>query len=108
MGISNVKATEQMNELIEDSQKIGLNSSKVIKTLSSNMKSMQSYSFAGGVKGMTNMAKQAVKMRLDVSDVLGMADKFYQPEAAIEAAANLQMLGGDSAEACGDPFETMY
>ena len=108
MGISNVKATEQMNELIEDSQKIGLNSSKVIKTLSSNMKSMQSYSFAGGVKGMTNMAKQAVKMRLDVSDVLGMADKFYHPEAAIEAAANLQMLGGDIAEAFGDPFETMY
>ena len=72
------------------------------------MKSIQSYSFAGGVKGMTEMAKQAVKMRLDVSDVLQMADKFYQPEAAIEAAANLQMLGGDIAEAFGDPFETMY
>ena len=37
-----------------------------------------------------------------------MADKFYQPEAAIEAAANLQMLGGDIAQAFGDPFETMY
>ena len=37
-----------------------------------------------------------------------MADKFYQPEAAIEAAANLQMLGGDIADAFGDPFETMY
>ncbi len=108
MGVGNIKATEQMSELIEESQKIGLNSSKVVKTLSTNMKSMQSYSFAGGVKGMTNMAKQAVKMRLDVSDVLGMADKFYQPEAAIEAAANLQMLGGDIAEAFGDPFETMY
>jgi hypothetical protein len=37
-----------------------------------------------------------------------MADKFYQPEAAIEAASNLQMLGGDIAKAFGDPFETMY
>ena len=47
-------------------------------------------------------------MRIDVSDVLQMADQFYEPEKAIEAAANLQMLGGDIAEAFGDPFETMY
>ena len=45
---------------------------------------------------------------MDVSEMLQMADKFYQPEAAIEAAANLQMLGGDIAQAFGDPFETMY
>ncbi|MCF7867043.1 hypothetical protein K9M18_06450 [Candidatus Woesearchaeota archaeon] len=108
MGISNVSATERMEELIVDSQKIGLNSSKVVKTLASNMKTIQQYSFANGVKGMTEMAKLAVKMRMDVSDMLGMADKFYEPEAAIEAAANLQMLGGDIAKAFGDPFETMY
>tara|TARA_R110002020_G_scaffold221722_1_gene429859 strand:- start:80 stop:2086 length:2007 start_codon:yes stop_codon:yes gene_type:complete len=108
MGVSNVKATARMQELIIESQEIALNSSKVVDVLADNMKSMQSYSFKGGVKGMTEMAKQAVKMRIDVSDVLGMADKFYQPEAAIEAAANLQMLGGDIAEAFGDPFETMY
>ena len=69
---------------------------------------MQNYSFAKGVKGMVAMAAQAVKMRADVSEILGMADKFYQPEAAIEAAANLQLLGGDIAKAFGDPFETMY
>lgn len=40
------------------------------------------------------MAKLAVKMRMDVGEMLGMAGKFYEPEAAIEAAANLQMLGG--------------
>jgi len=40
--------------------------------------------------------------------MLGMADKFYEPEAAIEAAAQLQLMGGDIAEAFGDPFETMY
>ena len=54
------------------------------------------------------MAKQAVKMRVDVGDILQMSDKFYQPEAAIEAAANLQLLGGDIAEAFGDPFQVMY
>jgi len=108
MGVSSQKMEEALMETYKESKAMGLNSTKVINTLQKNMKTLQSYSFANGVKGMTSMAKQAVKMRLDVSDVLQMADKFYQPEAAIEAAANLQMLGGDIAEAFGDPFETMY
>ena len=108
MGVSNLEASERMTKLVMESQKVGLNSSKVMKALSNSMNQMQGYSFVGGVRGMTEMAKQAVKMRIDVADVLQMADKFYQPEAAIEAAANLQMLGGDIAQAFGDPFETMY
>lgn len=108
MGVSNVEATERLQQVIIDSQNIGLNSSKVMKVLSSNMDKMSTYSFSNGVKGMTEMAKLAVKMRMDVGEMLGMAGKFYEPEAAIEAAANLQMLGGDIAEAFGDPFETMY
>jgi hypothetical protein len=108
MGLSSQQIEENILETYKSAQAMGLNATKVIKVLQQNIGAMQSYSFKGGVKGMTEMAKQAVKMRLDVSDVLQMADKFYQPEAAIEAAANLQMLGGDIAEAFGDPFETMY
>jgi len=108
MGISSQEMVNVLNSAIGSSREMGLNSGKVIKTLQSNFKMMQQYSFASGVKGMTEMAKQAVRMRVDVSEVLQMADKFYQPEAAIEAAANLQLLGGDIAKAFGDPFETMY
>ncbi len=108
MGISSQQMVNVLNSAIGSSREMGLNSGKVIKTLQSNFKTMQQYSFTSGVKGMTEMAKQAVRMRIDVSDVLQMADKFYQPEAAIEAAANLQLLGGDIAKAFGDPFETMY
>jgi hypothetical protein len=108
MGVGTAKATQKINEMVVSSQKLGLNASKVAKTLSNNFDRMSSMSFKGGVKGMTKMAQLAVKMRMDVSDMLGMAEKFYEPEAAIEAAANLQMLGGDIAQAFGDPFETMY
>jgi hypothetical protein len=108
MGVSNLDATKRMNDLIKDSQKVGLNSSKVVEVLADNMNAMQSYSFSRGVKGMTQMAQLGVKLRMDVSSMLQMADKFYEPEAAIEAAANLQMIGGDIAKAFGDPFETMY
>jgi hypothetical protein len=108
MGVSSEKFYEHINQMTIDSQKLGLNSSKVAEQLQNNFQKMSNMSFKNGVKGMTEMAKLAVKMRVDVSDMLGMAEKFYNPEGAIEAAAELQLLGGDIAEAFGDPFETMY
>ena len=108
MGISVDNSNKLLNSLTAESQKLGLNSSKVVQTLANNFDKMSNMSFKGGVKGMTQMAKLAVQMRMDVSEMLAMADKFYEPEAAIEAVANLQMLGGEVAEAFGDPFETMY
>ena len=108
MGVSVDNSNKMLNSLTAESQKLGLNAGKVVQTLSNNFDKMSNMSFKGGVKGMTEMAKLAVKMRMDVSEMLAMADKFYEPEAAIEAVANLQMLGGEVAEAFGDPFETMY
>ena len=108
MGVGAANASQKINEMVASSQKLGLNAGKVAKTLSNNFDRMSTFSFKNGVQGMTKMAQLAVRMRMDVSDMLGMAEKFYEPEAAIEAAANLQMIGGDIAEAFGDPFETMY
>ncbi len=108
MGLSSEQIEENLLETYKSAQAMGLNATKVISVLQNNVDTMQGYSFANGVKGMTEMAKLGVKLRMDVSEMLRMADKFYQPEAAIEAAANLQMLGGDIAQAFGDPFETMY
>jgi hypothetical protein len=108
MGLSTEQIEKNMIETYKSAQSMGLNARKVIKVLQQNVDKMQGYSFANGVKGMTEMAKLGVKLRMDVSEMLQMADQFYQPEAAIEAAANLQMLGGDIAQAFGDPFETMY
>jgi hypothetical protein len=108
MGTSTSSMYTSLNDLYKEAQSLGLNAQKVLQVFEGNFRKMQSYSFANGVKGMTEMAKQAVKMRIEVGDVLQMSEKFYQPEAAIEAAANLQLLGGDIAKAFGDPFETMY
>lgn len=108
LGVSIDDSHEMLNDLVNSSNKLGVNSTKVLKVLTQNMESMQRMSFKGGVKAMTEMAKLAVKMRMEISDMLGMADKFYEPEAAIEAAAQLQLMGGDIAQAFGDPFETMY
>jgi hypothetical protein len=108
MGVSVDRMYEGITEVYGDAQALGLNAKKVTDVLERNFASMQRMSFKGGVKAMTEMAKLAVDMRMDVADMLGMADKFYNPEAAIEAAAELQLMGGDIAKAFGDPFEVMY
>jgi hypothetical protein len=108
MGLSTEKIEENILETYKSAQSMGLNATKVIKELQKNMKTMSTYSFANGVKGMQEMAKMSVKMRMDMGQILGLADKLYQPDAAIEAAAELQLLGGDIAEAFGDPFTLMY
>lgn len=108
VGIGSEEFAKNIDKVMVDSQKMGLNSSKVVKVLSDNFESMQRMSFRGGVKSMTEMSKLAVKMRMEISDMLGMADKFYEPENAIEAAAQMQLLGGDIANAFGDPIQMMY
>lgn len=108
LGVSVEKTQGFIEDIMNSSNKIGVNSKKVLETLVTNMDAMQRMSFVGGVKAMTEMAQLAVKMRMDIREMLGMAEKFYEPEAAIEAAAQLQLMGGDIAQAFGDPFETMY
>ena len=108
MGVSVERMYDNLSNVYGDVQKLGLNAKKVMDVMENNFAAMQRMSFKGGTKAMTQMAKLAVEMRMDVSDMLGMADKFYNPEAAIEAAAELQLMGGDIAAAFGDPFEVMY
>lgn len=108
VGINAEKAAEYVNQIFVESQSMGLNATKVVSVLQSNMQKLSNYSFANGVKGMTQMAKQAVSMRMEVSDLLGMSENLYNPEQAIESAAELQLMGGEIAKAFGDPFETMY
>ena len=108
LGISIGTASKKLEGVMNSSNKIGLNSKKVLEVLASNMSTMQSYSFVNGVKGMTEMAKLAVRMKGDVNEMLNMSDKFYNPEGAIETAAELQLMGGDIAAAFGDPIEMMY
>lgn len=108
MGVTVEGMYESLSQVYADSQALGLNAKKVTDVLQRNFESMQRMSFKGGVKAMTEMSKLAVKMRMDVSDMLGMADKFYNPEQAIEAVAELQLMGGEIANSFGDPFEVMY
>jgi len=58
---------------------------------------------------MVKLATQATQLRMDLGGVAAtMSEKFFEPEGAVEAAAKMQVLGGQFGEKFGDAFELMY
>jgi hypothetical protein len=102
---------EQSVKMIEDiadiSDKMGVNTQKVLKKVGSNLKLVNKLNFKEGVLGMAKMAVYTEKYKVQMEDVAGLAEKVFRPEGAIDAAANLQVLGGGLAK-LGDPFTLMY
>lgn len=106
-GISIERAADYVEDATNMSEKMGVNSGKVLKTLNQNMRQAAGIRFRDGVAGMTKMAALSSKLRLDMSAVLGFAQDLWEPEKAIETAANLQMMGGAFAK-MGDPLRLMF
>jgi hypothetical protein len=106
-GISAEGARDIVQETVDAAHRMGVNASKVTKNMLNNMKMAQKYHFKGGVRGMIDMATRAAKFRLDMEAIAGFADQLFTPEGAIDAAAQLQVLGGEWAK-LADPFSLMY
>lgn len=106
-GFGAERAADFIYQLSTESAQMGLNSAKVIKSFQSNLGLLNRLNFKNGVNGLKEMTKFSQKFKLDMQSVASVADKVFRPEGAIEAAAQLQVLGGDIA-ALGDPFQLMY
>ena len=106
-GYSAERTRDFVEDAVNKSAKMGLNSSKVIKNMQQNMKLLNKYNFKGGVKGLQKMAETTSKLGIDMSSVSGMAEKLFDIEGAVEMSAQLQVLGGSWAS-LGDPFKLMY
>jgi len=106
-GISAKGSAKLVDDLLDTSHKMGVNSAKVIKSIQKNMNLAQKYNFKGGIKGLAKMAAITTKFKLEMQSVAGFAEKLITPEGAVEAAAKLQVLGGAWSK-LGDPFELMF
>lgn len=96
-----------VEDILDSSNKIGLNSNKVLSNINKGLKSMNRLSFKGGTKALAEMAKNAAKLGFEMSSIEGVADKLFNPEGAVEMAAQLQVLGGEWSK-LADPFTLMY
>jgi hypothetical protein len=99
--------TQYVEDTLKYSHKMGVNSGKVLKTLSSNMRQANTVRFKDGIKGIMKMATLSTKLRMNMDEVLGLAQDLWEPERAIEVGASLQMMGGAFAK-MGDPLKLMY
>ena len=106
-GLSAKRTADYMEQTMNDTAKMGINASKVIKNIQNNMKMLNKYNFKGGVKGLVKMAQTTSKLGVDMNFVSGMADKLFDIEGAVDMSAQLQVMGGEWAE-LADPFKLMY
>lgn len=106
-GLGAEQSADIILQMSRESAQMGLNSGKVIKKFEQNLNLLNKLNFKNGVQGLKEMAKFSEKYKIDMQAVASVADKVFRPEGAIEAAAQLQVLGGSLAS-LGDPFTLMY
>jgi hypothetical protein len=107
IGYSAERTGEFINQTMNDSSKMGLNSSKVVKAISNNIKLLNKYNFKGGVAGLKKMAETTTRLGVDMNFATGMAEKLFDIEGAVKMSAELQVLGGSFSN-LADPFHLMF
>lgn len=102
-------SAELMYEMYNDANKMGLSQQKLTKSVLSNMKMAEKYSFKNGVKGFIELAKWAQNVRFNLDNLSSMLDKAQDSglEGAITQSAKLQVLGGRFAM-YSDPIAMQY
>lgn len=106
LGVS-VKETEQFVQgVVDTSERMGINANKVLKSISQNFKTLNTFSFRDGIKGMAKMTEYSEKFKLDINDSINSAKLARSLEGSIEMAAQLNVLGGEFAKT--DPFELLF
>jgi hypothetical protein len=106
MGVSSKNAMENVQGVLDTSERMGINSNKVLKNVSDNFKKLSTFTFQNGVKSFAQMAVDAERTRVSMSSALNLAESKRGLEDVIEMSANLQVMGGKFAEI--DPFQWLY
>jgi hypothetical protein len=91
-------AKDLVQNTVNETSKMGLNSSKIMKSLSMNIDKMDNYRFQNGVDGLKKMVMASEKFRFSMEGALAAADKFRTLEGLLEAGATLRVLGGEFAK----------
>jgi len=106
MGFDARTTMDYVQGVVDTSERMGVNTQKVVKNISDNFKKLNTYTFQQGAKGFAQMAMYAEKMKIDMNDALNAAKVAKSLEGAIDLAAQLQVMGGEFAKT--DPFEMLF
>lgn len=106
MGFDARTTMDYVQGVVDTSERMGVNTTKVLKVVNDNFKKLNTYTFQQGVKGFAEMATYAEKFKIDIGDALNAADVARSLEGAVDLAAQLQVMGGEFAKT--DPFEMLF
>ena len=107
IGIGAGDALEKINEAGKSSMVLGLQSRKVVSDVNANLSKINQYGFQNGVQGLTKMVQQSVQFKFNMQNTFDLAEKLFDPDQAIDLAANLQAIGGSIGD-FNDPLKMMY
>jgi len=105
-GFALEKIPQTMEKVINKSREMGVNAGAVAEGVVVNLGKLNTFNFSNGVEGLTKMAIQATMFGIDMSKIFQTAEKLFNPEAAIDMAANLQRLGVATGDLI-DPLKLM-
>jgi hypothetical protein len=107
LGLSIEQSQKESEKLRQTAAKFGINAGQFIKTIGENIKNAAAYGFRNGIDGLSKMVARSQALRVEFKGITGLADRLFDPEKAIELAANMQVLGGAVGD-LADPFKLMY
>jgi len=98
IGSSITDATSFIEGTVNQTAKLGLNSSTVLKGITSNIGKLNSFRFQNGVEGLKQMVQEATKFNMSMENAFSAAEKFRTLEGLLETGAQLRVLGGEFAK----------
>jgi len=107
MGFNAVDTSKEVQRIVDTSERMGVNTGKVLKVVGANFKKLQKYSFKNGVKGMADMAIYAGKFKMDMDSIFTPLESGRHLNSVIEMSAQLQVLGGNFAN-LSDPMSMLF
>jgi hypothetical protein len=107
VGLGLSDAARAIEDIGKRSVNMGLSAKATSETLIKNLGALNAYGFQNGIKGLGKMVQEAQSLKINMDEILKVADKLYDPESAITLAANLQVVGGAFGD-LGDPIKLMY
>ena len=93
LGLTVQGSLKGAEEIIQTSMKYGVSAGAVFKEIGANIKTLNLYNFENGVQGMAKMATEAILVKANMSTTLGIAEKLFDPQQAVDMAAGLQRMG---------------
>ena len=106
MGVDTKSTMQYVQGVVDTSERMGINTTKVLNNIANNFKKLQTMNFASGVQGYAKMAEYAEQMKIDMAQSLESNKMANNLEKSIDLAAQLQVMGGEFSKI--DPFQMLY